>query len=78
MDVHLDLTDVSDGDLLEGVIRVAGRLPMNFEPDARTRIEISQWLPADMARPSTDGWDESFEQLDATLLRLQTTAIESA
>jgi uncharacterized protein YndB with AHSA1/START domain len=91
VDVRIDLTDVADGSLLEGVIRVAGRLPMDFEPydtrfriefhdepDGRTRIEISQWLPDDMAAPSTQGWAESFEQLDATLRRLQTTTTESA
>ena len=85
VDVHIDLADVADGDLLEGVIHVAGRLPGGFEPHetrfriefhdepgGRTRLEIRQWLPAHLAGPTNQGWRESFEQLDATLRRLQT------
>src|SRR5246127_4335833 len=30
--VYIDLTDVADGDLLEGVMHVSGRLPEGFEP----------------------------------------------
>ena len=82
--IAIDLDNVADDALLEGVMHVAGRLPGGFEPfetrfriefhdepDGRTRLEIRQWLPAHLAGPSNQGWDESFEQLDALLLRLQ-------
>ena len=84
--IHIDLTDVADGDLLEGVMHVAGRLQAGLEPfatrfriefhdepDGRTRLEIHQWLPTHLAGPSSEGWLQSFEKLDATLLRLQAT-----
>ena len=87
--VAIDLTTVAAGDLLEGVIRVSGRLPgaiepyetrfrieFHDEPDGRSRIEISHWLPADMAGPTNLGWSESFEQLDATLVRLMAAAAD--
>ena len=82
--VRIDLADVADGGLLEGVMHVSGRLPEGFEPfetsfriefhdepDGRTRLEIRQWLPAHLAGPTDHGWLEAFEKLDATLLRLQ-------
>lgn len=82
--VDIDLTDVADGDLLEGVMHVSGRLQEGLEPfetrfriefhdepDGRTRLEIRQWLPAHLAGPSNQGWLEAFEKLDATLLRLR-------
>lgn len=85
--VHIDLTDVADGDLLEGVMHVAGRLPDGFEPfqtrfrvefhdepDGRTRLEIRQWLPAHLTGPSTQGWHEAFAKLDATLRDAQAAA----
>ena len=74
----------ADGDLLEGVMHVSGRLQEGVEPfetrfriefhdesDGRTRLEIRQWLPTHLAGPSNRGWLEAFEKLDATLLRLQ-------
>jgi uncharacterized protein YndB with AHSA1/START domain len=78
--VHVDLTDVADGELLDGVMHVAGRLPDGIEPfetryrvefhdeaDGRTRLEIRQWLPERLAGPSEHGWTEAFSKLDAAL-----------
>ncbi len=88
--IRIDLTDMADGDLLEGVMHVSGRLQGGFEPfdtrfriefhdasEARTRLEISQWLPAHLAGPTTDGWSEAFEKLDATLLHIRTATIHN-
>ena len=60
--IHVDLTDVADGELLEGVMHVSGRLQEGIEPfetrlrvefhdeaDGRTRLEIRQWLPEHLA-----------------------------
>jgi uncharacterized protein YndB with AHSA1/START domain len=82
--VHIDLTDVADGELLDGVIHVTGRLPGGFEPfetrfrvefydeaDGRTRLEISQWLPGHLAGPSEQGWSEAFSKLDALLTSVE-------
>jgi DNA-binding transcriptional ArsR family regulator len=82
--IHIDLTDVADGDLLEGVMHVTGRLQDDIEPfktrfrvefhdepHGRTRIEIRQWLPAHLAGPGNQGWLEALEKLDATLLHIQ-------
>jgi uncharacterized protein YndB with AHSA1/START domain len=82
--VHIDLTDVADGELLDGVIHVTGRLPGGFEPfetrfrvefydeaDGRTRLEISQWLPGHLAGPSEQGWSEAFSKLDALLTSIE-------
>jgi uncharacterized protein YndB with AHSA1/START domain len=87
--VYIDLTDVADGDLLEGVMHVSGRLQEGFEPfetrfrvefhdepGGRTRLEIRQWLPAHLAGPASQGWFEAFEKLDATLVRLQAATAE--
>ena len=76
----LDLTDVVDGELLDGVMRITGQLPGGFEPfetrmrvefhdeaDGRTRLEISQWLPEHLVSPSTNGWGEALSKLDALL-----------
>jgi len=78
--VHIDLTDVADGERLEGVIHVSGRMQEGIEPfetrfqfefhdepDGRTRLEIRQWLPEPMTGPSEAGWREAFSQLDARL-----------
>jgi uncharacterized protein YndB with AHSA1/START domain len=55
---HTDLTQVVDGELLDGILRVTGQLPEGFEPfemrirfefydeaDGRTRLELRHWLP---------------------------------
>lgn len=86
--IHIDLTDVADGDLLEGIMHVSGRLRDGLDPfetrfriefhDApggKTRLEIFQWLPTHLAGPSNDGWREAFEKLDATLLHLRSASI---
>ena len=78
--VHLDLADVVENELIEGVMRVAGRLQDGIEPfetrlriefhdqaDGRTRIEIRQWLPGPLAAPTKQGWREAFAKLDAAL-----------
>jgi uncharacterized protein YndB with AHSA1/START domain len=82
--VHVDLTEVVDGELLEGVMHVSGQLPVGIEPfetrfrlefhdeaDGRTRLEIGQWLPEHMTRPSEHGWLEAFTKLDAMLAGAQ-------
>jgi uncharacterized protein YndB with AHSA1/START domain len=79
-DGRIDLIDIVDGELLEGVMRISGELPGNFkpfetrmriefhdEPDGRTRLEIRQWLPEHLVSPTTSGWGEAFSKLDATL-----------
>lgn len=87
--IHIDITDVADGHLLEGLMHVTGRLQNGIEPfetrfrvefhdepDGRTRLEIRQWLPAHLAGPSNQGWLEALEKLDATLLHIQATATD--
>jgi uncharacterized protein YndB with AHSA1/START domain len=77
---RVDLTEVVDGELLDGIMRITGELPGGFEPfetrvriefydqvDGRTRLEIRQWLPGDYVSPSEEGWAEAFTKLDATL-----------
>ena len=77
---NIDLTEVVDGELLDGVLHVTGHLPGGFEPfetrmrvefydepDGRTRLEIRQWLPEHLASPSEGGWSEAFTKLDAML-----------
>ncbi|MGA9597326.1 MAG: SRPBCC domain-containing protein [Acidimicrobiia bacterium] len=81
-EVHIDLTDVADGKVLDGVMRVGGHLPGGFEPfetrfrfefydepDGRTRLEVRQWLPAHVTRATEAGWQESFAKLDALLAK---------
>jgi len=88
--IRIDLTDVADGDLLEGVMHVTGRLPGDIEPfqtrfrvefydepGGRTRLEIRQWVPAHLTGPSTQGWLEALDQLDATLLDVQAGATDA-
>ena len=77
---RIDLTDVVDGELLDGVMHITGHLPGGFEPfetrmrvefydedDGRTRLEISQWLPETYVSPSEGGWAEALSKLDALL-----------
>lgn len=77
---RLDLTEVVDGELLDGVMNISGQLPGGYEPfqtrmrvefhdepDGRTRLEISQWLPEHLASPSENGWNEALSKLDAAL-----------
>jgi uncharacterized protein YndB with AHSA1/START domain len=79
-EVHIDLTDVAEGRVLDGVMRVLGHLPGGFEPfetrfrfefhdepDGRTRLEVRQWLPAHVTGATEEGWRQSFAELDAHL-----------
>ena len=79
-EVHIDLTDVAEGRVLDGVLRVRGNLPGGFEPfetrfrfefhdepDGRTRLEVRQWLPAHVTGATEEGWRQSFAALDAHL-----------
>jgi len=78
--VNVDLTDVVDGELLDGTMHVTGQLPGGFEPfetrmrvefhdeaDGRTRLEIRQWVPEHLVSPSEGGWLEAITKLDAML-----------
>jgi uncharacterized protein YndB with AHSA1/START domain len=78
--VSVDLTDVTEGELLDGLMRVAGRLPQGIEPfetrvrvefhdeaDGRTRLEIRQWLPASQAGNARAGWGQSLGKLATAL-----------
>ncbi len=77
---RIDLTDVNDGELLDGIMRITGELPGGFEPfetrmrvefydegDRRTRLEVRQWLPDNYVSPSEGGWSEAFSKLDVML-----------
>ena len=77
---RIDLTEVVDGELLDGVMRITGQLPHGFKPfetrmrvefydedDGRTRLEVRQWLPENLVSPTTNGWGEAFSKLDAVL-----------
>ncbi|GIH01970.1 activator of HSP90 ATPase [Rhizocola hellebori] len=79
--IHVDLTDVVDGELLEGVFHVSGRLPEGIEPhatrlrvefydeaDGRTRLEIRQWFPEHLAHHAEEGWRQAFTKLDALII----------
>jgi uncharacterized protein YndB with AHSA1/START domain len=87
--IHIHLTDVADGEPLEGVMHVSGRLQEGIEPfetrprvefhdeaDGRTRLEIRQWLPEHLAHPSEAGWRQAFTKLDATLMNAQAVAAD--
>lgn len=78
--IYVNLTDVAEGELLEGVMHVTGQLQEGIEPfetkfrfefhdevDGRTRLEIHQWLPEHLTGPSEGGWLEAFAKLDAML-----------
>lgn len=81
-EVHIDLADVTEGKVLDGVMRVSGRLPGGFEPfetrfrfefydelDGRTRLEARQWLPAHVTGATEAGWRQSFAALDTLLAK---------
>jgi uncharacterized protein YndB with AHSA1/START domain len=77
---RVDLTEVVDGELLDGVMRITGELPGGFEPfetrmrveffdegEDRTRLEIRQRLREDYVAPTENGWGEALSKLDAVL-----------
>jgi uncharacterized protein YndB with AHSA1/START domain len=87
--IYIDLTDVADGTLLDGVMQVTGQLPNGTKPfetrfrveffdeaDGRTRLEIRQWLAEHLAAPSENGWREAFTKLDASLRSAQAVAAD--
>jgi hypothetical protein len=49
-------------------------IEVHDEPDERTRLEIRQWLPEDLAGPSEQGWLQAFTKLDAILTTDPATA----
>ena len=78
---RIDLTDVVDGELLDGIMRISGALPKGYDPfetrmrvefydeaEGRTRLEVSQWLPESYVSPTENGWAEAFSKLDAVLV----------
>jgi uncharacterized protein YndB with AHSA1/START domain len=78
--IHIDLTDVADGELLDGIMHATGRLSQGIAPfatrvrieshdeaDGRTRLEICQWLPEHLVGPSEEGWRQAFSKLDTAL-----------
>lgn len=80
VEIHIDLTDVDDGRVLDGVLRVGGRISGGFEPfesrfrfefhdepDGRTRLDVQQWLPPHVTGATEEGWGESFAALDTHL-----------
>lgn len=77
---RVDLTEVVENELIDGVMRIAGELPGDYEPfetrmrvefydesGGRTRLEIRQWLREDYVAPSEGGWAEAFAKLEAVL-----------
>jgi uncharacterized protein YndB with AHSA1/START domain len=85
--VHVDLAEVVHGELLDGLMHVTGALPDGIEPfetrvrvefydeaGGGTRLEIRQWLPRRLARPSEEGWRQAFTKLDAALMNVKAVA----
>ncbi|MCK6065233.1 MULTISPECIES: SRPBCC family protein [Microbacterium] len=85
--VTVDLTAVADGELLDGVMQVSGRIPRGVEPfetriryefsDAtggRTRLRIRQWLPHRLTGNATQGWREALTKLGTALVGAQKVA----
>ena len=66
------------GQLPDGIEPFETRFRVEFhdEADGRTRLEIRQWLSAHLAGPSSQGWLEAFEKLDATLRDVQAVAVD--
>jgi uncharacterized protein YndB with AHSA1/START domain len=77
---RIDLTEVVDGSLLDGVMRITGQLPSGYkpfetrmrvefldEPGLGTRVVISQWLPEGYVAPTENGWGEAFSKLERVL-----------
>jgi uncharacterized protein YndB with AHSA1/START domain len=77
---RLDLMEVVDGEVLDGVMRITGQLPFGYKPfetrirvefydesAGRTRLEIHQWLPENVVSATENGWGEAFSKLDALL-----------
>ena len=80
VNIHFNLAQVVDGELLDGTMHVTGQLPEGLGPfetrvriefhdeaGGRTRLEVRQWLPEHLASPSEQGWVEAFSKLEAML-----------
>lgn len=78
---RIDLVEVVDGELLDGIMHIGGQLIGEFqpfqtrmrlefydEPDGRTRLEVRQWLAEDLVAPTDNGWGEAFSKLDVVLV----------
>jgi len=76
VNIHYDLAQVVDGELLDGTMHVTGQLPEGLEPfetrvriefhdeaGGRTRLEVRQWLPEHLASAADQGWSEAFGKL---------------
>jgi uncharacterized protein YndB with AHSA1/START domain len=87
--VRVELTNVVEGELLDGVMHVSGQLPEGIEPfvtrlrvefhddgDGRTRLEIRQWVSPHLAGPSEEGWRQAFTKLDTALRDVRAAAPE--
>lgn len=87
VDIYFDLSDVVDGELLDGLMHVAGQLPGGVQPfetrirvefydeaGGRTRLKIRQWLPKHLTGNAEQGWLEAIAKLDATLLSIQASS----
>jgi uncharacterized protein YndB with AHSA1/START domain len=79
-DGYIDLKEVVDGRILDGVMRITGNLPgehapftarmrieLHDEVDGKTRLEVRQWLPETHVAGTRHGWSEAFRKLDAVL-----------
>lgn len=80
---RIDLTEIVEGAVIDGVMRITGNLPGDFkpfetrmrvefhdEPDGRTRLEVQQWMPEGLGLEGAtkNGWGEAFAKLDRTLV----------
>lgn len=90
VEVRIDLADVAENEVIDGVMRVAGRLPDGIEPfetrlrvefydepAGRTRIEIRQWVPVPLEAPTRQGWQEALAKLDVALTGAATAWMEA-
>ena len=72
-DGWIDLTEVVDGELLDGVMHIMAICLGDFKPfetrmrsssmtrpKVEQRVEVRQWLPSILAAPTTNGWGEVF------------------
>ena len=79
-EIHIDLTDVTEGKVLDGVMRVSGHLPGDFKPfetqfrfefhdedDGRTRLEVAAVAPGSRDWSNRRGLAPELCELDALL-----------
>ena len=76
VNVYVDLVAVTEGELLDGLMHVTGRLPDGIEAfetrvrvdffdeaGGRTRLRVRQWLPIQQAGNAEQGWREALTKL---------------